>query len=188
MIKKYDNVLEEKLIENIMEYFKTIIHKDVWSSSNSWDQNLCLKSSNIITHTITNNFLCDEIKKCIENKLNINFEQEKLEFIPSIYVWGSLSYINWHNDNNYVYSGTIYLNKNWNSNDGGIFLYKDNQTDQILGLTPDYNSMVINFNNESDPYNYHCVTCITPGTIKKRITIQWRVLSSYCKKSLMSYK
>lgn len=34
--------------------------------------------------------------------------------------------------------------------------------------------MVVNFATEEDPHNTHCVTCIVPGTIKKRVTIQWR--------------
>ena len=34
--------------------------------------------------------------------------------------------------------------------------------------------MVVNSATETDPHNFHCVTCIVPGTIKKRVTIQWR--------------
>ena len=47
-------------------------------------------------------------------------------------------------------------------------------TKEIRGIEPTYNSMVVNSATEKDPHNLHCVTCIVPGTIKKRITIQWR--------------
>lgn len=170
MIKKFDNVLCVDLIKNIMEYFKSIIGRDVWSSSCGWDQNLSLISTNILTHQITDKILKKEIKKNIETVLNTNFEDKDLDFTLSIYVWSGGSYITWHPDNCYPYNGTIYLNEEWDSNDGGVFLYKDNQTNEIKGIEPTYNSMVVN----SAPHNDHCVTCIVPGTIKKRITLQWR--------------
>ena len=183
MIKKYDNVLEEKLIQNIMEYFKSILNRDVWSSSIGWNQNLSLISSNTLTHLIHDKLLVKEFKKSIEEKLQINFEDENLDFNASIYVWSGGSYITWHNDSLYPYNGTIYLNEEWNTDDGGIFLYRDNETNEIKGFDPIYNSMVVNSSSDTDPHNLHCVTCIIPGTIKKRVTLQWRTFPKQ-KKSL----
>ena len=174
MIRTYDNVLIEQLIKNVMEYFKSILGVDVWGSSIGWDQNLSLISSNTLTHRILNKTLEKEIKNSIETALNVDFEKEKLTFAPSIYVWAGGSYITWHSDDSYPYNGTIYLNGEWDSNDGGIFLYKDTQTKEIKGIESTYNSMVVNSATETDPHNAHCVTCIVPGTIKKRVTIQWR--------------
>lgn len=174
MIKTYDNVLDENLIENVMDYFNSIMGADVWASSIAWDQNLSLISSNILTHRISNKTLKKEIKSSIETALDVDFEKEGLIFTPSIYVWGGGSYITWHLDNCYPYNGTIYLNEEWDSNDGGVFLYEDSQTKEIKGIKPTYNSMVVNSATEEDPHNFHCVTCIVPGTIKKRVTIQWR--------------
>jgi hypothetical protein len=174
MIKTYNNVLDEHLIKNIMDYFKSILRSEIWGSSIGWNQNLSLISSNTHTHRILNKTLEKEIKNSIEKALDINFEEKELIFIPSIYVWSGGSYITWHDDVCYPYNGTIYLNEEWDSNNGGIFLYKDNQTNEIKGIEPTYNSMVVNFATEVDPHNLHCVTCIVPGTIKKRVTIQWR--------------
>ena len=174
MIKTYNNVLDESLIKNVMNYFKSILGTDVWGSSIGWNQNLSLISSNILTHKISNKTLEKEIKNSIEKALDIDFEKEELIFVPSIYVWGGGSYITWHPDACYPYNGTIYLNQEWNSDDGGLFLYKDNQTNEIKGIEPTYNSMVANFATDTDLHNVHCVTCIVPGTIKKRVTIQWR--------------
>jgi hypothetical protein len=157
-----------------MEYFKSIMGTDVWSSSIAWDQRLNLISSNILIHKISNKFLHGEIKNSIEKTLDIDFEKEEIHFRAFIYVWSGGSYITWHPDACFPYSGTIYLNEEWDSNDGGVFLYKDSQTKKIKGIEPTYNTMVVNSAIEEDPHNAHCVTCIVPGTIKKRVTIQWR--------------
>jgi Rps23 Pro-64 3,4-dihydroxylase Tpa1-like proline 4-hydroxylase len=174
MIRTYNNVLDEELIKNVIEYFKFILDKNVWGSSIGWDQNLSLISSNTLTHRISNKSLEKEIKNSIEKVLDVDFEKEELTFVPSIYVWSGGSYITWHSDDCYPYNGTIYLNEEWDSDDGGVFLYKDIQTKEIKGIEPTYNSMVVNSATETNPHNLHCVTCIVPGTIKKRVTIQWR--------------
>ncbi len=176
MIKTYNNTLNEDLIKNIFRYLKKILDKDVWSSSNAWDQNLVLNSSNILTHLIGDECLRTEIKHSIENKIKLKFEEVNLYFHCSIYLWGGGSYITWHPDCKYPYNGTIYLNEKWDSNDGGVFLYKENKTNQIMGIEPQYNLMVVNSGDESNPHNFHCVTCILPSVIKKRITIQWRTI------------
>jgi len=186
MIKKIDNILSDDLIKNIMEYFKSMLGRDVWSSSSGWDQNLSLISANTLTHRITDEIIKKEIKKNIETSLNINFEEKELDFTSSIYVWSGGSYITWHNDASYPYNGTIYLNEEWDTNDGGVFLYKENDTNKIKGIEPEYNTMVVNYATETSQHNNHCVTCIVPGTIKKRVTLQWR--TSPKKKTVLSYQ
>lgn len=186
MIKKFDNILSDDLIKNIMEYFKSMLGRDVWSSSSGWDQNLSLISANILTHQITDKILKKEIKKNIETALNINFEEKELDFTSSIYVWSGGSYITWHPDDCYPYNGTIYLNEEWDSNDGGVFLYKENETNEIRGIEPEYNTMVVNYATETSQHNDHCLTCIVPGTIKKRVTLQWRTFPK--KKTALSYQ
>jgi Rps23 Pro-64 3,4-dihydroxylase Tpa1-like proline 4-hydroxylase len=186
MIKQYNNVLNEELIKNTMEYFKSMLGRDVWSSSSGWDQNLSLISANTLTHQITDKILKKEIKRSIEEAIDVDFDKEDLDFSPSIYVWSGGSYITWHPDDCYPYNGTIYLNEEWDTNDGGVFLYKENNTNEIKGIEPSYNSMIVNSGTEEDPHNSHCVTCIVPGTIKKRITLQWRTNPK--KKRQLSYQ
>jgi Rps23 Pro-64 3,4-dihydroxylase Tpa1-like proline 4-hydroxylase len=186
MIKTYNNVLREELIEYIMEYFKLRLDADVWSSSSGWNQSLSLISANTLTHQITDKILIKEIKKDIEEVMKVNFDREDLEFFPSIYVWSGGSYITWHDDSCYPYNGTLYLNEEWDSNDGGVFLYKENSTNEINGIEPTYNSMVVNSSTEDAPHSLHCVTCIVPGTVKKRVTLQWRTTQK--KKKTISYQ
>jgi hypothetical protein len=188
MIRTYNNVLDEHLIKSIMNYFKSILDKNVWGSSIGWNQNLSLISSNTLTHNILNKTLEKEIKNIVEKALDVNFEKEELTFVASIYVWSGGSYITWHPDDCYPYNGTIYLNEKWDSDDGGVFLYKDNQTKKIKGIEPTYNSMVVNSATEEDPHNVHCVTCIVPGTIKKRVTLQWRTNKIDKTKKNISYQ
>jgi|GEM_PF-2377307 len=186
MIRVYDSVLNEDLIEGILNYFESVSENDVWSSTLRWQEDLTSKSSNVITHKIRDKNLCNKIKNIIENKININFDEENLSFCPMIYIWSPNSYISWHDDKMYPYNGTIYLNEEWNSNDGGIFLYKDNKTKSIIGIEPTYNSMVVNSSTTSDPHNFHCVTCIPSSVSKRRITIQWRTRPS--KNAKLSYQ
>jgi hypothetical protein len=177
MIKQYNNVLNEELIKDMTKYFESMLRRDAWSSSSGWDQSLSLISTNTLTHQITDKILKKEIKRVIEEVIDIDFNNENLEFSPSIYVWSGGSYINWHTDYSYPYNGTIYLNKEWDTNNGGVFLYKENDTNQIRGIEPTYNSMIVNSKTKNDPHNNHCVTCIVPGTIKKRVTLQWRTFN-----------
>ena len=135
MIKQYDNVLDGELIKNTMEYFKSMLNRDVWSSSSGWDQNLSLISTNTLTHQIYNKILRKQIKKSIEKAIKVDFDEENLDFSPWIYVWSGGSYIIWHPDDSYPYNGTIYLNEEWDSNDGRIFLYKENYTNEIKELS-----------------------------------------------------
>ena len=51
----------------------------------------------------------------------------------------------WHFDNT-VLGSIIYLNKEWDINDGGLFMYKlDNG--QILAEVPEYNKMLLDYGN-----------------------------------------
>jgi len=189
MIKTYTNILNDDLIKKISDYLNHTLKKDVWGSNNDWDQRLILNSSIVLTHKIRDKLLYKKIKNSIETALDIDFEKEELTFVPFIYVWGGGSYITWHQDECYPYNGTIYLNEEWDGNDGGVFLYKENQTKEIKGIEPTYNSMVVNSATEKDPHNFHCVTCIVPGTIKKRVTIQWRTNKiDKTKKNNMKYQ
>lgn len=176
MIKTYTNTLNFDLIKDINDYLNTILQKSVWSSNNSWNKNLLSSSSNILCHLIQNKNINKKIKICVEDKINLKFEQTNLKFICHIYIWGAGSYIPWHDDSCYPYNGTIYLNEEWDSDNGGIFLYKNDEKNKIFGIEPQYNLMVVNYENQINKQNSHCVTYILPTCIERRITIQWRAI------------
>lgn len=172
MIKKYKEVLNYDLIEDVFKYFDFIFDKNAWTSSYQWPKDLIENSSGILVHEILDKNLSEKIKKCVEDKIQIEFEKNNLKFRCFFQVWGRNSYLNWHDDHHYAYNGTIYLNEDWNIDDGGLFLYMED--DQIYGICPDYNFMVINFSDGLKLSTPHCVTYISPTAKQKRITIQWR--------------
>jgi Rps23 Pro-64 3,4-dihydroxylase Tpa1-like proline 4-hydroxylase len=57
------------------------------------------------------------------------------------YYWTPGSHIPWHNDGNYNGGITVYLNKAWDEDWGGIFLYKDG--DMINGFYPKSNRCIM---------------------------------------------
>ena len=62
------------------------------------------------------------------------------------YRWPPHSYIPMHDDGHRVAAATIYLNKEWYPNWGGLFLYKRDEDPQINTFFPSYNCCVINNN------------------------------------------
>ena len=84
------------------------------------------------------------------------------------YFWMQNSGIAWHDDGGEVFGATIYLNREWHVNWGGIFLYlpRDETIDRGLrAVFPSCNTMVVN-----DQAEHHSVT---PVTVKQvRTTLQ----------------
>lgn len=174
MIRKYFDVLDEQTISDFFQYLQSLLDRPVWTSSNEWSKCLVKSSSIISICRITNPLIENKIKKRVQDLLNLDFESMNMVFHSSIYLWSRMSYITWHDDATYPYNGTIYLNQDWNSDDGGIFLWRDNKTNEIRGIEPIYNSMVVNSYCDEDPLNYHCVSSIVPAAPTTRVTIQWR--------------
>lgn len=83
--------------------------------------------------------LSNELKQeLIEELLEKNvFPSPPKLMIAYIHLFSRGSFIPWHTDDQHKYTGTIYLNKSWDANLGGLFLYKDNE--ELKGLMPTYN-------------------------------------------------
>jgi len=182
MIRRYFDVLDESVIDNIRNYLESNLDKPIWTSSSFWQEELIRSSSIISICNVNDKGIVDSVKNTIENILDVNFDELDFEFVCQLYLWSRMSYITWHDDKTYPYNGTIYLNKDWNMNDGGIFLWMDNQTQEIKGIEPLYNTMVVNSHSDNDPCNSHCVTSIVPDVLESRITIQWRAKNARRKK------
>ena len=84
------------------------------------------------------------------------------------YVWNKMSGIPWHNDHNHHFAGTLYLNEKWNTDYGGVFLYREKRDDvEFNAVAPAQNMLVLN-----DSKQDHMVTPISPLAPEDRITIQ----------------
>lgn len=82
-------------------------------------------------------------------------------------VWGKGSSIPFHNDQHVQFAATVYLNDNWQVEDGGLFLWKDRNTNELLVVSPEYNMCVIN-----DLHEAHHVSVVSYTSTQPRITLQ----------------
>jgi len=105
------------------------------------------------------------------------FEKETLQsllkdFKLMIYVWPKGSWINWHGDGHAKQAITIYLNKNWQFNHGGLFIWQDEISKDLKVIEPKFNTLVYN-----EGSLMHGTTPVT-ATNELRITIQGFLLRS----------
>lgn len=131
----------------------------------SWQKNLVTDSSLIFIMPF--NEINDEIKQLFIKELK-NPKLKNMTFITQMYVWFRGSTIYPHCDSDYYLGATIYLNKRWTFEKGGLLLYKPmDQPDTINTIIPKYNRCVINEKNET-----HMVSQIVQSTEEPRVTIQ----------------
>jgi len=163
MITVKHNFLEDFFIDNLL---KNIIkesqeYKPIWKSNINWGQNIVKGSSLVLAYEINKEDLQYVHSKFI--KLNNEFKQK--EIVGHFYIWTRGSYIPLHNDSNYSHGCTIYLNKNWEIDWGGLYIWLDN--DKINIEKPEYNKVVINKGNVR-----HGTTLLNYNTPEERLTLQ----------------
>ena len=108
-------------------------------------------------------------QKLIEDLEGVIPEFDELECLFCCFDRGSG--IGVHSDNDqYKWTGTIYLNADWNINYGGAFTWKPKDADyNFMWRTaiPEQNLLVINDENEE-----HMVTPVSPYAKEERFTVQ----------------
>lgn len=162
-MKFFTNVLTEKTIEL---YFKGLSHKkelSIWGLSNlKWPAGLNSSSMGNVLLSMVNNelkyFILEDISHILPSYKNVEVLQ---------YIWDRNSSISLHNDLCYKFGATIYLNKEWDINDGGLFVWVDSQSNSLRVNKPEYNTMVLNDQGED-----HLVTIVSPFVRQPRYTIQ----------------
>ena len=165
MIKVKKNLLDETLITDISHYVKDKLYNydAVWTIGHSWQQELIIEGSNPVNMLAVPDF--DDTLKNAYIDYDPSFKDRKFQF--NIMFWNRLSAINWHNDSNYI-SSTIYLNKEWDTLDGGLFLYR--QANNLLAIEPEFNKMIIDYDK-----TFHAVSMVSPWTKETRVTLQTRI-------------
>jgi hypothetical protein len=156
MINIYSNFLSEESIKQLDEKIENILYKsdpDVphfTTSLTSWSKYLQNSSTPIVRYVLNKNddTIFQLLKKEIENKIPYYINDMVIHFSPK------LSYIPWHNDGHVAAALTIYLNKNWDVNWGGYFLYKLN--DEVKAIKPEFNLGILQEGGENGLP--HCVT------------------------------
>ena len=158
----YENVLSIELIKECENFVYMCINKNIYNTTNhiSWSSTVVGKSDIIKIIQLENENPNLKEKICYELKNRYNFMTEGLKL--NVNIMYQNCYIDDHYDDHVNYAFTIYLNKNWEKSNGGIFQFDiDNIKYNIL---PKYNTMVLLKNN------IHRVTNITSNVI--RITLQ----------------
>jgi hypothetical protein len=160
-MKILKSVLDQETMDNVKKDIDELFSQNVWSSSQMlWPKNILKKVTGDCSICRVKENIAEQIKKCLLDKLP---PAEKMDL--QYYIWKQNSGISLHDDRGYKYGATIYLNNEWDINDGGIFLWKEGS--ELKGFCPEYNSMVIN--TETQP---HLVTSISPLASQFRHTIQ----------------
>ena len=147
--------LEPSLLKPIDEYIKQRWNRYEWRTSMDWGVNIKRFSTPVGILQVPEEF-CTPIKKLF----NRSIDDKGIMF----YFWPPGSYIGWHNDQGYSFGATIYLNKTWDINHGGIFLYQEGKS--LKAYQPTYNTCVIN-----DKKTSHCISITAPDA-PLRTTIQ----------------
>jgi hypothetical protein len=83
-----------------------------------------------------------------------------------IYLWTNGSYIPSHSDGVYAKAITIYLNRDWSFNDGGMFNWYEESQNEWKSVLPSFNMGMLN-----DTLQLHGTSAVTTKN-KMRITLQ----------------
>jgi hypothetical protein len=173
-MKIYKNVLNDETLQKCHDEAAEFAKKPVWRPSDgNWGEHITEGVAGLCLGTFVSPELFDIIEPLVKDKLpaynNLMIQH---------YVWHKNAAINLHNDKDQIFGATIYLNKNWDINNGGLFVWKDEAEDlknlaknnyvgKMSALCPSYNMMVVNTNK-----SWHLVTAVSPYITENRITLQ----------------
>jgi Rps23 Pro-64 3,4-dihydroxylase Tpa1-like proline 4-hydroxylase len=176
-MKIIENALDLDFCNEVGDYvFQVLVGKDLteemrtietWTNY-TWDRNLRQESSLVVCYKLPNRFKERITPRFKELGL---FPKETLESLNqnlrlSAYVWSKGAWINWHDDGLSKAAITVYLNQNWDPNDGGFFMYIDEKTKERKVIDPTYNTLVY-----GDSHELHGTTPVTSSS-EVRITLQ----------------
>jgi len=163
MIYTIKNALSNDLILECVKHSQEQFRGKNLRTNFGWGYELVQESSPVLINDIPDD---SELYQRILEDLKTRSEIPSVKEVKMMFFyWTRGSYIPWHTDQNYEAGITIYLNDVWGQDDGGLFLYRED--DQIKGLIPEYNMMVIQTGGV-----YHTVTPIIPvGAIRASIQI-----------------
>ena len=137
-------------------------------TNKSWDENLVLNSAPVICINLDGDRL-NMVQSILEEKGIYNQDKDySLSETGSamVYLWTKGSYIPVHNDGSYSKAATIYLNKEWSYNDGGMFNWYNKDEEKWNAVLPSFNLCLLN-----DKLQLHGTSPVTSEN-NVRITLQ----------------
>lgn len=163
-MKLYRNFLSSSLLKELQYDVKVQLTQPVFRTTASWPDNLVAAFSGDALITPVQGELRKRLYLEMQAKLDfIDFTKYDIGIMYQ--VWNRGSGISWHNDANHKMAFTIYLNDEWDYNNGGIFLYED--ANEVKALCPTCNTGVLN-----DKHTRHMVTHVGQLIKEQRKSIQ----------------
>jgi hypothetical protein len=176
-VQIYENALSVDLCEEMYDFaIDTISGKNYgikekqtyfWTNY-AWKESLVLDSTPVICIHLTDQ-LKDRLTKEIKE---LGIYDEVTDFslhdqsYAMVFVWGRDSYIGEHQDGTTRKTFTVYLNKEWDISEGGLFHWFDNNSNEWKTFIPKFNSLVY---NDGEPRHY---TTPVKSKNKFRVTLQ----------------
>jgi len=162
-MKVFKNSISQELWKRCIDDVNSSLSDDTWKVSNlSW--------SDTIKRGINGTCL---IKK-VDTELRLDILNEIKDFLPyfsnismNYHVWLPNSGISSHDDLNHKFGATIYLNKNWDVDFGGLFVWEKFDSSGMKALVPECRTLVLN-----DSHEKHLVTIVSNYIPEPRISIQ----------------
>lgn len=147
----YQNVLSEDLADTLYKYAVDAIsgirvtpQPKIWTNA-IWDEAIVKDSSVVICIEVPELFFPRLIQDFAKlNSLEFFNPAEDAMKTPMLYLWTRDSYIPLHNDQGHKKAVTIYLNRDWQEDDGGIFQWRNANTEEWSSYIPAFNTMVLN--------------------------------------------
>ena len=151
MIKVYKDFFDPdclKYIEESIEKSKNGANlRTSYPTKDIWQPSIIQESTPVMIYDMSDgtDILVQKLKEIIDIKNFVNF---------MIYYWPMGSYIPWHNDAHASCTATLYCNRYWHRDWGGLFLYEEG--DNILAVVPEWNKLVVQTNED-----WHSTTSVT---------------------------
>ena len=161
----YENVLSDETIELFRENTLSKFGSQCWAfSSSTWGEEV-LKG---VVGECMSSLVDDELKNKILGEIG-HLLPKCSSYMLQQYIWGKNSGVSKHNDGTHKFGATIYMNKYWDVNYGGVFLWrKPEEPDSSMKvIVPSFNTMVLN-----NDKNMHMVTSISSIAPDYRVTLQ----------------
>ena len=168
-MKIYEDVLPPKLLKKCIEELRSSQKSQVWGISNLfWDETLKIG----LVGNVSMRYLPEESALEIHEVLKKYFSKidSDCEIVYQYYIWNKMAGISNHNDSHVGVGATLYLNDIWDSNWGGLFVWKDKNEKKeykLNAICPKQNMLIIN-----DEREMHLVTSTAPTIPYPRTTIQ----------------
>jgi Rps23 Pro-64 3,4-dihydroxylase Tpa1-like proline 4-hydroxylase len=136
MIKVVENTFSASTLEKLKIFTRDGRQPSTTNFFN-WTKNVTGMSNAIFKFDLT-----EDLKELVTKEL---IDKNILPSIPkkwniAVQLCSRMSYIPWHNDANWIFSATVYLNNEWNPEWGGYFTYQDDN--EIKAIIPSHNKAI----------------------------------------------